>query len=121
MSDEEGKVVDASAQWDDQDGIFRVHLIREKDGTRDDGTPMEAVIVDGGETECRLYQAVFCANPRDFMDKAHTRDLGFEKRAPAERAAKAVKRELQRIEKGEPGPDAMTIQVAIMLAGRSRR
>ena len=119
MSDDR-KIVDAFAEWDDPDA-FRVYLVREgEEGNLDLAKPMEAVIVDGGAVECRLYKAVFCANPKDFRRQDHERLLGFNREAPAKRAAKAVKRELAKTAKGEPGPDSFTMQIAVLLARGKR-
>jgi hypothetical protein len=122
MSEPKGRIVDAFAEWDDPHA-FRVFLIREKDGEQDDGAPMEAVHgVDplDDPIEARLYKAAFCAHPKDFRGE-YDRVLGFKTRTPAERAAKAVKKELKRIEKGEPGPDNLSMQLACMIAGGRRR
>ncbi len=120
---ETSKIVDAIAEWDDAGAAFRVYLVREDaDGEPDidNAEPMEAVLFDGGEVECRLFKAVFCANPKDFRGHVHSRDLGFDKKTKAERAARAVKKELARIAKGEPGPDMFAMQIAVALAGDKR-
>lgn len=124
-----GKIVDAYAEWDDRAERFRVYLVREVERTddeqtftdRDDGEPMASVLI-GGEIECRLYRAIICAHPKDFGG-AHERLVGFagkSGRAKAERAAKAVKAELLKIERGEPGPSDMACQIAGILMPRKR-
>lgn len=113
------KIVDAVVAWDDPHA-WRVYLVREGDENLDLAQPMDTVIADGGAVECRLYKAVFCANPKDFRNQEHERLLGFETEAPARRAAKVVKKELARIAKGEPEPDTFAIQVALLFA-RSKR
>lgn len=124
---EKGKIVDAFAEWDDRDQTFRVYLVREEPD-RDDETspeepqPMEAAILDGS-VEARLHKAAFVRCWRDFTGD-HERVLGFAKRTSAERVAKAVKAELKRIEKGDPGPTDhevhMTAQLALMLRRKTK-
>lgn len=125
---EDPKIVDAVAEWDDREQLFRVYLFRDStpkdcsdpncDGDCADEMPPEpeplnAVHFDPA-WEARLYKAVFCANPKDFKGLKAGDALGWSKRAPAERAAKAVKRELARIEKGAPGPTDYDVQFALL-------
>lgn len=118
------KYTDAIAEWDDRARLFRVYLMPELmpevagDAEHDpEPKPLEAVHFESdGDTECRLYKAAFCACPRDIGRLSAGREIGWEKEAPAKRVAKAVKRELKRIDKGMPGPDATALQIAILLA-----
>ncbi len=114
------KVVGAYAEWDDPT-CFRVYLVRDDDS---DPEPLRSGLFGAGE-HVRLYRAAIAANARDFTQDARERLVGFEKEAQAKRAAVAVKRELKRIEKGEPPIDDhalyMAAQIGQMLGGRRRR
>jgi hypothetical protein len=131
-SDSNGKIVDAYVEWDDRGNAFRIYLAREEPELGEDDIysepepePMEAVHDDlGTETvEGRLYKAAFCRCPKDvgYM-LANDRVLGWPKEAPAKRVADAVKKELAKIEAGEPGPTDLAIQVAVIRAkGKAKR
>jgi hypothetical protein len=123
-----GKIIDAFAEWDDPHA-FRVFLVREEpddESELEDPQPMEAVFgLDSWDDpiEARLYKAAFVACWKDLAGRpAVDRVLGFEKEAAAKRVAKAVKAELKRIEKGEPGPtDEAVSLTAQMLRKKGRR
>lgn len=116
------------AEWDDHGDVFRVYLERtyvdtdEYRGEEKDPNEMRPLRSDilGETVDARLYLAAFCAHPRDFRG-AHERLVGFDSRPAAERAAKAVTKELKRIERGEPGPSAFEVQVALMRAKGKKR
>lgn len=125
----EPKYIDAFADWDakcsDFNG-FRVFLVPEQNPPEDEEAdweemPGEFLRAEHGESlMARLYLAAFVANPKDF--RGHTvdqREVGFDKSPKAKRAAKAVKEELARIAKGEPGPSDVAVQFAAAIA-RSR-
>ena len=125
------KIVEAFAEWDDPDA-FRVFLRYEgeenEDGDiREETVPLEADYSASGEMaiEQRLYWATMYANPKDFVGRVVDRDLGWERKPPAERAAKACNAELERIAKGEPQPDrsktAMDVQIATLMMPRKAK
>ena len=120
---DERKVVDVCVEWDDPKA-YRVFLLREGDDW-DNASPLEAAYGSDSLDDplmVRLYQAAYCDNPKDFAGRDVRHDLGWEKDAPAKRAAKAVKKELKRIEAGEPGPTreqiAWAAQIGRALARR---
>lgn len=125
MSDSKGKIVDAYAEWDDPHA-FRVFLVREdQDGhpDLDNAKPMESKIETGdvcATVEGRLYRAAMIRCTKDFVG-VRDKVLGWPKKAPAERVAKAVSRELDRIAKGEPCPTAAALQLVLMLLPRGGR
>lgn len=96
------EAVNAYAEWDDPDA-FRVFLMYSDDTSE----PVEAEYHTQGEWTLnqRLYYAMVLANPRDFVGKPTSREIGWPTKPPAERAAKAANKELKRIAKGEPPPD----------------
>ena len=119
MSAQPNRYDDAYAQWDDRASVYRVYLLPVDTGQDPppEAVPMSAVDVEGdGATECRLYRAAFVRCPKDIGKlKAMGRELGFEKEAAARRVASAVKKELESIEKGKPGPTDAQIQFALMM------
>ena len=125
---DERTITNAYAEWDDDGQKFRVYLEREYtdpdeyDGDEEDpneARPLKSEIT-ADSIDARLYKAAFCAHPKDFGGD-HERLVGFDKKAAAERCAKAVVKELKRIEHGEPGPDAWAIQVALAFSGARRK
>ncbi len=114
MNDDD-KITDVYVEWDDP-RAFRVYLVRA--GGEDDARPMRNVgHAQRGSVEERLVRAAFVKNPKDFMSiPMHEQSLGWSKKGPAERAAKAVKTELVRIERGEPEVDDATVNMAAQLA-----
>ncbi len=118
---EDAKVVDVYADWDDP-YAFRVFLAYETGDGDIDYRPMRAEHF-GDSVAVRLYRAVMRDCARDLAKRTVSNEpLGWPTEAPAKRVAKAVKEELARIEKGEPGPSDMAIQMALaMLPKRARR
>ncbi len=117
MSDE--KIVDVYADWDDPHA-FRVFLAYETSGEGDiEYRPMRAEHFDG--IEARLYRAAFRDCAKDVANQpVQQGPLGWATEAPAQRVAKAVKKELDRIEKAQPGPSDAAIQMALMLVPKRK-
>ncbi len=127
--DDDGRpITAATAEWDDQGEAFRVYLERtyvdpdEYRGEEKDPNELRPLRSDilGDTVDARLYLAAFCAHPRDFRG-AHERLVGFDTRPAAERAAKAVTKELKKIARGEPGPSEFEVQVALVRAKGKKR
>ena len=121
----EPKIEDAFAEWDDKRQLFRVFLTKavvecpEECGFCEGCNPEQDLFLEPEHfpetaTMVRLYRAAFCANPKDFRDQLVREPIGWAKRAPAERAAKAVQRELARIEDGSPGPTNEAVRMALI-------
>lgn len=110
-------VVDAYAEWDDPHA-FRVFLMFSDDTTE----PVEAEYHHFGEWTLnqRLFAAMMRDNPKDFIGRPADREIGWGKEPPAKRAAKAVKKELARIAKGEPPPDMQRINMGLQIAAMMR-
>lgn len=128
--------VDAYAEWDDPHA-FRVFLVL---GDQHPGLdPIdcddedclcchESVAMpafggtDDGTIESRLYRAAFVACPKDIAKlTVDRRALDFATKPPAERVARAVKKELAAIAAGKPGPTDFAIQVALLRVPRKGR
>lgn len=110
---DEVKYTNAYADWDDREQAFVVYL-EDSDESREE--PIQAEY-SGNSIDARLHMAAFCAHPKDFANlEMHRGALTFPKKTQAARAAKAIKKELKRIEKGEPGPDRETIAWAVQIA-----
>lgn len=120
---------DAFAEWDDAAHLFRVYLVPVVPEDDDDfdpieqAKPMEPEYI-GASFETRLHRATFIACPKDIGALKVGDPLGWPKEAPAKRVAKAVKAEIARAVKGEPGPDDATVawaaQIAKMLGSGKR-
>jgi len=111
IKEDASKINGVFAEWDDPKA-FRVYLISE-DG---ESEPLRAAFMDES-LHCRLFQACFLANPKDFAGQSvEDRLVGWSKEAPAKRAVKAVQKELKKIAKGEPGPTREQVSFAAQLA-----
>ena len=116
------RYIDAQAQWDDRDQVFRVFLTPESTCKDPDPetVPLQQVYAPGygaSELMCRLYRAAFVRCPKD-IGRLAAQDavLGFSEAAAAKRVAKAVKKELAAIDTGQPAPSDDAVRLAIALA-----
>jgi hypothetical protein len=105
-------IEDVYAEWDDPDA-FRVFLMYSDNTTE----PIKAEYhhADEWTLNQRLFAAMIHDNPKDFVGQK-AGEIGWERRPPAVRAAKAVKKELARIAKGEPPPDMQKVSLGLQIA-----
>lgn len=115
-------MLQAVAEWDDRAQLYRVFVERED---ADEFEPMTAVHdFDGDDKqtpEGRIYRAAFVKCPKDFRGLTVGDPIGWPKKAPADRVARAVNAEIKRMHKGLPGPTSDVVRLVLAFTPWSRK